>query len=354
VKNIIVFIGCVAGALFFLLVNCTIETASGPTPYSVHKDTTVVDPFVDSLQKVTSLTDSLRKAASLLDSLQKAYVAMRFGMFLHFNMSTFTRNDFYSVQGEWGLAESDDMVKEFHPTALNCGQWADVAKSAGCAYMVLVSKHHDGFCLWPSRYTSYCVTNATVTRDVVKEFTDSARIRKLKVGLYYSIRDLTNGYALDFIKGQLSELLTNYGELTCLWFDGWGWGPGYNRVPFDTVKNIVKRLQPKCLIVENNHDYAMFNTEIVEWEMPIDGPPPINNVLPAEGNEPIRNDKCWFWHPINQCSIMTAPEIVQDLTYNNNNSAAYLLDLTPDTTGTIPQCQVETMQEVGQLRGVIQ
>jgi Alpha-L-fucosidase len=329
-KNILFFFGCLEAILLFSLVNCHIETAAGPTPYSINKD------------------------ASLLDSLQNAYVGMGFGMFLHFNMSTFDRYNYYSVEGEWGVANSGDRVKKFRPTALNCGQWADVAKSAGCNYIVLTSKHHDGFCLWPSKYTIYCVSNATVTRDVIREFTDSARTRGLRVGLYYSIRDFTNGYSLDFIKGQLSELLTNYGELTCLWFDGWSWGPGYNRVPYDSIKNIVKRLQPKCLIVENNHYYAMSNTEIVEYEMPIDGPPGINNVLPAEGNEPIRNDHCWFWHPIDECSIMPARKIVDELNYNNAHNASYLLDLTPDTTGNIPQCQVDRMKEVGQLRGVPQ
>jgi alpha-L-fucosidase len=353
-KKILIFFVCFAGVPLFSLVNCHIETAAGPTPYSVHKNTSTINPFVDSLQKATSLPDSLRKAASLLDSLQKAYVAMKFGMFLHFNMSTFDRYDYYSVQGEWGLANSGDRVKKFRPSALNCGQWADAAKSAGCTYIVLTSKHHDGFCLWPSRYTDYCVSNAKVTRDVIKEFTDSTRLRGLKVGLYYSIRDLTNGYSLDFIKGQLSELLTNYGEITCLWFDGWGWGPGYNKVPYDSIKNIIQRLQPKCLIVENNHKFAMSNTEIVEYEMPIDGAPPNNNVLPAEGGQVIRSSKdhCWFWHPIDECTIMSARNILDELNTNISRNASYLLDLTPDTTGVIPQCQVDRMKEVGQLRGV--
>jgi alpha-L-fucosidase len=336
-------------------VNCNFETASGPTPYSVGQDTvphSEVDPFVDSLQKATLLSDSLQKAASLLDSLQKAYVAMKFGMFFHFNMSTFDRYNFYSVSGEWGVAGADE--KKFNPTALNCGQWADVAKSAGCKYMVLTSKHHDGFCVWPSKYTAHCISKATVTRDVVKEFVDSARVRGMQVGLYYSIRDYTNGYAIDFVKGQLAELLTNYGPLVCLWFDGWGWGPGYNKVPYDTVRNLIKRLQPKCLMIENNHKFTIDHTEIIEYEMPIDGPPGVNNVLPAEGCQVIRTaaDHCWFWHPIDECTMMPAQTIVDELSANNSRNAAYLFDLTPDTTGNIPQCQADRMREVGQLRGV--
>jgi alpha-L-fucosidase len=277
---------------------------------------------------------------------------MKFGMFFHFNMSTFDRYTVYSVSGEWGLANTDEKI--FRPSALNCGQWADVAKSAGCKYMVLTTKHHDGFCLWPSRYTTHSVANATVKTDVVKQFADSARSRGMKVGFYYSIRDLTNGYATSFVKGQLSELLTQYGEITCLWFDGWGWGPGYNKVPYDSVRNLIKRLQPRCLMIENNHKYAMDHTEIIEYEMPIDGPPGANNTLPAEGCQVIRAsaDHCWFWHPIDECTMMPAQTIVDELNINNARHAAYLFDLTPDTTGRVPQCQADRMKEVGTLLGV--
>ena len=293
--------------------------------------------------------------AEIQDSLRQAYTNLKFGMFLHFNMSTFDRcccTGCYSVSGEWGLANTQET--EFNPTALNCGQWADVAKSAGCKYMVLVSKHHDGFCLWHSQYTNHCVSHAACTTDVIREFVDSARAEGMKVGLYYSIRDLTNGYSLSFIKGQLTELLSNYGDLICLWFDGWGWGPGYNRVPYDTIRNLIKSIQPHCLIVENNHEFTTVHSEMIEYEMPIDGPPPIGNIRPAEGNQPIRSDMIWFWHPDRNCDLKSAQSIVDELNANNSRNASYLLDLTPDTTGLIPQCQADRMHEVGVLRGVVQ
>jgi alpha-L-fucosidase len=299
--------------------------------------------------KLVLCTDSLAIA-------KKAYVDLKFGMFLHFNMSTFDRYDCdkcYSVAGEWGLASRDPKI--FNPTALDCGQWARVAKSAGCKYMVLTTKHHDGFCNWPSKYTEYCVRNATIKTDICKAFVDSARAYGMKIGFYYSIRDLTNGYELDFIRGQLTELLTNYGEVICLWFDGWGWGPGYKAVPYDSVRAIIKSIQPYCLIVENNHEFNTTHSEMIEYEMPIDGPPPSNNVLPAEGNEPIRLrtpqfEPLWFWHPKGNCEIMSAQSIVRQLEENNSRNAAYLLDLTPDTLGLIPQCQADVMKEVGELR----
>ena len=317
------------------LLTCHIETAYGPTPYTVTVDSNAI----------------------LLSQMQNDYMSMKFGMFIHFNMSTFDKcccENCVSVSGEWGTPFDHENL--FHPNNLNCGQWADVAKSAGCKYMVLTSKHHDGFCLWNSQYTTHDVGSSSWgggKRDVIREFVDSARIRGLKVGLYYSIWDRTNGVDLKFIKGQLTELLTNYGDITCLWFDGWGWMVGYQIVPYDTIRNLIKSIQPKCLIVENNHYFSMKTTDIIQYEMPLDGMPNSNN-LPKEGGQPIRTDRTWFWHPLNECGLMPARTIVAELDSVNLRHANYLLDLTPDTNGVMPQCEVDRMKEVGQLRGVTQ
>jgi alpha-L-fucosidase len=323
-RSCYILVGLVIIITAVTFVNCHVETASGPTPYSV------------SIDSIAILRDE--------------YVALNFGMFIHFNMSTFDRTAYYSVSGEWGLGHTDE--KKFNPTKLDCGQWADIAKSAGCSYMVLTTKHHDGFCLWPSKYTTHDVSSASCTTDVVRQFVDSARSRGMKVGFYYSIRDLTNGYSLSFIKGQLTELLSNYGDVICIWFDGWGWGPGYKSVPYDTIRNLIHSIQPKCLLIENNHEFNFKHTELIEYEMPIDGSPKLGNTLPTEGNMPIRSDHLWFWHPDKQCDLMTAAAIVGQLNDNNSRNAAYMLDLTPDTTGRIPECQVTRMKEVGALRGV--
>jgi alpha-L-fucosidase len=420
-RMIVLATGLAAIIAVGFIVRCSIETASGPTPYSVFNgktnssssvvigngtksfiipaglvmnsigqwitihpatgDTaafmsgtiTSYDRNSGALTVTVSATDgagsydnwnmALGKTMSAEEAAKQAYVDLKFGMFYHFNMSTFDRcccAQCYSVSGEWGKGKATAPALLFRPGALNCGQWADAAKSAGCKYMVLVTKHHDGFCLWHTQYTDYCVTNATCTTDVVRQFCDSARSRGMRVGFYYSIRDLTNGYSLSFIKAQLTELLTNYGnDILCLWFDGWGWDAGYRAVPYDTIRSCIKSLQPNCLIVENNHEFTTTHSEMLEWEMPIDGPPPLNNVRPAEGNEPIRyssanKERCWFWHPIGNCDLMPAQMIVDRLLANNKGNAAYLLDLTPDTLGLIPQCQVDRMKEVGQLLKVAQ
>lgn len=416
----LVFTGLVAFVVAGAVVRCDMDSASGPTPYYVYQDSTnsttsvsigkgainftlpssmvvnsvgrtvTISPVGNSTifmkGTITGYTRSNgnltvnvldtsgtgtynnwkvvlgKNALEILDSVKKAYVDLKFGMFYHFNMSTFDRcccgTKCLTVSGEWGKGKDVAPAALFRPGKLDCGQWADAAKAAGCKYMVLTTKHHDGFCLWPTKFTEYCVRNAACTTDVVRQFCDSARSRGMRVGFYYSIRDLSNGTSLSFIKGQLTELLTNYGsDILCIWFDGWGWDAGYIAVPYDTVRNCIKRAQSNCLIVENNHEFTTTHSEMLEWEMPIDGAPPLNNTRYGEGNEPIRyssgsKERCWFWHPELNCDLMTAQTIVDHLKANNTGTAAYLLDLTPDTLGLIPQCQVDRMKEVGTLLGV--
>jgi len=230
--------------------------------------------------------------------------------------------------------------------------------------MILTVKHQDGFCLWNSAATTYDVGSsswADGNRDVVKEFADSARSRGLQVGFYYSIRDLTNGFSMDFIKAQLTELLSNYGDVTCLFFDGWGWGPGYKALSVSEINSFVNSLQPNCLVIDNNHEFSLRHSEITEYEIPVDNPPSVGNRIPAEGYEPIHLNNSygptWFWHPdrdpsYKECDLFSPQQIVDKLSLCNSRNANYLLSVCPDTTGRLPQCQVECLKSVGALRGI--
>lgn len=176
-----------------------------------------------------------RKVANCadLDSLQQAFLDLRFGMFIHFNMPTYSTHD-------W--PDPFMPAAEFNPEKLDCRQWADAAVSAGMRYGCLTTKHHSGFCIWPTETTDYSVSASPCKRDVVKEYVEAFRQRGLKVCLYYSILDthhnIRAGWAnnkehLSFIKDQLTELLTNYGEITCLVLDGWD--AEWSRISYDDI-----------------------------------------------------------------------------------------------------------------------
>jgi len=204
---------------------------------------------------------------------QRRWMDLKFGMFIHFGINTY-------YDAEW----SDGTLApvKYNPTELDTDQWCRAAQKAGMRYLVFVTKHHDGFCNWPTRFTDYSVTATPFKKDVVKRVVESARKYGLEVGFYYSLWDRhepthdKDEYAyVEFMKNQLTELLTGYGAVVELWFDGFwkkqqsGWknaaggkntpeefirawrNEGAYRWQMDHLYQFIKRLQPDCLIMNN-------------------------------------------------------------------------------------------------------
>ena len=224
----------------------------------------------------------------------------RFGMFIHFGL--------YSLPArhEW-LKSKDRMSEEayqryfdnFNPVGFDAKEWAKAAKQAGMKYVVLTTKHHEGFCLFDSRFTDYKVTNTRFGRDIVKEYVEALRAEGLKVGFYYSVIDWHHpDYTMDnthprrlcqdwdpavmtkevvdkfnagrdmnryraYVRNQVTELLTNYGKIDIIWFDftpgGARYGEGKTREDWDSagLVTLARRLQPG-IIIDNRldlHDY---------------------------------------------------------------------------------------------------
>jgi alpha-L-fucosidase len=268
-------------------------------------------------------------------------------MFIHFNMSTFARAEESGVLGEWERGNEDPAL--FAPSSLDAAQWADAAVAAKMKYAVLTTKHHGGFALWDTAVSRHDVASSPFRGgkgDVVREFVNAFRARGLKVGLYFSIWDRTNGNTPELIEAQLTELLTNYGEIACIWFDGWGWNVGYDGVPYDRIYERVKALQPNVLVVENNHRKALENTDIVVYERMFDGIPEPGNLLPSEVATTVRADGAWFYHP--QGELRTVDYLVHEsLEPILAANSALLLDVTPDQRGLIPDDQVVLLREIG-------
>ena len=197
----------------------------------------------------------LQAAGKSLHQLQQEFVDLRFGMFIHFNIPTYSPED-------W--PDPDQPVSTFNPTKLDCRQWARAAKAANMSYGCLTTKHHSGFCIWDTKTTDYNSMNSPVHKDVVREYVDAFRAEGLKVMLYYSILDthhrirpghINTKKHTAMIKAQLTELLTNYGEVTALIIDGWDapWSRiSYEDIPFPEIYQHIKSLQPNCLVMDLN------------------------------------------------------------------------------------------------------
>ena len=173
-----------------------------------------------------------------------------YGMFIHFGINTF-------VDKEW--SDGTIPVDKYCPDSLDCDQWVRIARDAGFRYVLLVTKHHDGFCLWNSRYTTYDVASSPVKTDIVKAVSDACKKYGLQFAIYYSLWDRHEpvykkadfGEYIKYMSNQLTELLTNYGSVCEVWLDG-GWDKKPEEWRLPEIYSMIKRLQPHCAVGVNH------------------------------------------------------------------------------------------------------
>lgn len=322
---------------------------------------------------------------------QLIWQEIEFCAFIHFSVNTFTDR-------EWGSGDEDPSI--FNPVKLDARQWADVCKSAGMKGMILTCKHHDGFCLWPSAFTEHSVKNSpwkAGSGDVVREVSEACRKTGLKFGIYlspwdrhektYGDVDLYN----DFFRNQLRELLTNYGEIFCVWFDGaCGEGPNGKRQVYDWdgYYNLIRELQPGAVISvcgpdvrwcgnEAGHtrqsewsvvpaalldaeriaeksqkaDDGEFAKRVNSGEEDLGGREVIENAgrlawYPAEVNTSIRPG--WFYHREEDDKVKTVDELLQIYHRSVGGNANFLLNIPPDQRGLIHENDARCLREFGE------
>ncbi|HEX8627424.1 MAG TPA: RICIN domain-containing protein, partial [Catenuloplanes sp.] len=234
---------------------------------------------------------------------QAAFAEWRFGMFIHFNMATFSDQEWATG----GLPQPGGLAPTlFNPDLLDCGQWARAAKSAGMTWAALTTKHHDGFCLWPTKTTGHNVMNSRVKKDVVKLYVDAFRAEGLTPCFYFSIWDKTQlidhrgmtREKIDLTKNQLTELLdpTNYGKIPVLIIDGWAWKMGHQAMPYQELREHIKSLQPDILIIDHNGQTELWEQDAIYFEEPKGiWAPPTNTYASCQGVNIVNTG--WFWHP---------------------------------------------------------
>ena len=287
--------------------------------------------------------------------LQQAFAELRFGMYIHLNMATYE-------QREWGDPKASPRL--FNPRGLDTDQWARAAISAGMTYGCLTTKHHDGFCLWPTRTSSPSVQDSSFQVDVVRSYVDSFKKHGLKTCLYFSILDLranirpyvVTRQKIALIKDQLSELLTNYGEITALIIDGWNaaWSRiSYDEVPFSEIYEHVKGLQPNCLMSDYNQGNfpapVLYYTDIKQYEQHAGQTIPVGSAVPSQSATTLQSD--WFWkEDYPRQELRSANQVVNEwLIPFNERDCNLILNVAPNREGTFDQNAVSRLAEIGAL-----
>ncbi len=318
------------------------------------------------------LTDCASGPGPVLPSpAQVEYQQMEMVGFIHFTVNTYTDK-------EWGYGDEDPAI--FNPAELDAEQWVKTAKAGGLKELILTAKHHDGFCLWPSAYTEHSVKNSPFRDgrgDVVREFTDACRKHGIKVGLYLSPwdrnhKDYGKPAYITYYRNQLRELLTQYGEINEIWFDGANGGDGYyggakeerridRKTYYDwpTTVKLVKELQPGIKIfsdagpdirwVGNEKGYAgeTFWSTIsgdrlvignADQEYLNRGDPKGDRWIIGQCDVSIRPG--WFYHA-SQDSLVKTPQQLMNIYYKSvGRNGVLLLNLPPDRRGLIHETDV--------------
>lgn len=309
----------------------------------------------------------------------------RFGLFVHFGP--------YSVlgDGEWVMQNRPIKVQEykklqkfFNPQDFDAKSWVKIAKDAGMKYITFTSRHHDGFSNWNTRQSDWNIMNTPhFGRDIVKELADECHKEGIKLVLYYSLIDWSrndyqywtggtgqgcgrtekgdwNSY-INFMKAQLTELLTNYGEIAGIWFDGdWDQHPGGSKTHatskvdwhYGEIYDLIHTLQPNCMVSNNHHKEPLSGEDYQAFERDLPGEnksgysegQTIAQHIPMETCETM--NKKWGYN-ITDTDFKSSREIIHYLVKASGHGANLLLNVGPMPNGEIQPESVQCLQEVG-------
>jgi alpha-L-fucosidase len=278
----------------------------------------------------------------------------RFGMFIHWGPVTLKGEEIgWSRGNEIPIEEYDNLYKQFNPVKFNADEWVSIAKAAGMKYLVLTTKHHDGFCLWDTRQTDYNIMNSPFKRDVVEELAEACRKQGIAFGAYYSTCDwhhpdfpgtghrgnVTREVSdLDaytsYLKRQVSELMLNYGPLNVLWFD---MPQRFDAVRGQGVIDFIRQLDPNVLVNSRTGAKGDFDTP----EQRIGG---FQDGHPWETCMTI--SKQWAWRPNDE--VKSSEQCLHTLIRAAGGDGNLLLNVGPRADGQIEPLQVERLKEMGQ------
>lgn len=307
----------------------------------------------------------------------------KYGLFIHWGVFSILGD------GEWVMQQKNIPIQDykklqnfFNPTQFDAHAWVSMAKSAGMKYITLITRHHDGFSMWDTKYSDFNIMNSPYKKDVVKMIVDECHKQNMKIFLYYSLLDWgRDDYSwwtgrtgqgtgrtikgnwddyISFMKNQLTELLTNYGKIDGIWFDGY-WdqtGPKdgkdkSSRVNwhFPEIYAHIHKLQPQCLIGNNHHidpmpgeDYQLFEKDLPGQNKSGFSEGKASVELPLETCETM--NKSWGFN-IKDNKYKSVPQLVHYMVNAAGRNANFLLNVGPQPNGVIQQEFRDTLMKVG-------
>ncbi|ASN04197.1 alpha-L-fucosidase [Virgibacillus necropolis] len=302
----------------------------------------------------------------------------RFGLFIHFGLySPAARHEWFMTHEKIHPKTYQKYFEHFEPDLFDAKEWARTAKKAGMNYFVITTKHHEGFALWDTKLSDYKVTNTPVKRDLLREVIDAFREEGLKVGLYHSLidwhhpeftidglhpqrddedfklenadRDM-NKY-LEFMHGQVRELLTDYGQIDYMWFDfsyphrdfGWSKGKGAMDWHSEKLEEMVLDLQPNILL----NDRLDLNRGVITPEQYQPSEPVEKDGLPVIWEACQTMNGTWGYHRDN-LDWKSTDTLLKMLIDTVSKSGNFLLNVGPNGRGEFDYRSIERLEEIGE------
>lgn len=306
---------------------------------------------------------------------RREFADSKFGIFLHWGIySLFAQGEWYMTNANLSKDEYAKAADAFYPHRFDAKAWVSAFKAAGARYICFTTRHHDGFSMWNTQYSDFNIMNTPYGRDILQQLADECHLQGIRLHLYYSHIDWTrDDYPMgrtgrgtgkdprlanwssyyDFMNNQLRELLTNYGEVGAIWFDG-HWDRDQDSIPFDwqlgPQYELIHRLQPACL-VGNNHHLTPFpgeDIQIFERDVPGENKAGLSGQsvadLPLETCQTMNG--MWGYKVADQ-NYKSTPELIHLLVRTAAKGANLLLNIGPQPNGELPAIALQRLQEIG-------
>ena len=308
---------------------------------------------------------------------RQEFADSKLGIFIHWGIySMFAQGEWYMTNANIDNKEYAKAASAFYPINFDAKEWVSAIKAAGAKYICFTSRHHDGFSMWDTEQSPYNIVDATpFGRDVIKELADECHRQGIKLHLYYSHIDWTRddypagrtgrGTGKDltkadwpayyaFMNRQLTELLTNYGEVGAIWFDG-VWDHDQDTIPFDWQLEeqyaLIHRLQPACLVGNNHHQTPVEGEDIQIFERDLPGENKAGLSGQAISRLPLETcqtmNGMWGYKIIDQ-NYKSPEALIRYLVSTSGKGANLLLNIGPQPNGELPAVAVQRMKEMGE------